>query len=57
MPRDVTAGVPRRIPLGLKGLRGSYGTVLELQMIPARSRACAAFLPMIFLLVKSIRIK
>src|SRR5580700_4171901 len=41
MPREVTAGVPSRTPLGLNGLRGSYGTVFELQMIPARSSACA----------------
>ncbi len=28
MPRDVTDGVPMRIPLGSNGLRGSNGTVL-----------------------------
>ncbi len=36
-PLVVTAGVPRRIPLGLNGGSGSSGTTFALTVIPARS--------------------
>ena len=46
MPREVTAGVPTRIPLAWKGLRVSSGTVFLLVVMWAASRASWASLPL-----------
>ena len=45
IPREVMAGVPIRMPLGSKGLRGSKGTLLALHTMPAVSKAFAATFP------------
>ncbi len=52
-PRVVSAGVPRRMPDGSKGLRESNGTELKFSSMPARSRALAAGLPAIPFAVRS----
>src|SRR5258706_50105 len=46
IPRVVTAGVPRRIPLGLNGVFTSKGMVLRLVVTPASSSAVCASLPL-----------
>src|SRR5438132_11927179 len=40
MPRVVTAGAPRRIPLAWQGERGSKGMVFSFTVMLASSRAC-----------------
>ena len=45
MPAVVTAAVPRRRPLVTNGFSGSLGIAFLLQVIPARSRASWATLP------------
>jgi hypothetical protein len=44
MPRVVTAGVPRRMPLAWNGERVSKGMVFLLTVMPASSSADLAFL-------------
>ena len=59
MPREVTAGVPTRMPLAWKGLRVSSGTVFLLVVMCAASRASWASLPETFgwLLRRSRRLR
>ena len=57
MPRVVMAGVPRRMPDGSIGERGSKGTVFLLRVMPTSSRVSWAFLPVTPLLVRSTSIK
>ena len=45
MPAVVTAAVPRRRPLVTNGFSGSFGIAFLLQVIPARSSASCATLP------------
>ncbi len=45
MPAVVTAAVPRRSPLVTNGFSGSFGIAFLLQVIPARSSASCATLP------------
>ena len=46
LPAVVTAAVPRRRPLVVKGFSGSFGIAFLLQVIPARSSASWAILPL-----------
>ena len=57
IPRVVRAGVPIRIPDVTNGLLVSKGTVFLFTVIPARSRASSAALPVIFLFDQSTHIK
>ena len=45
MPAVVTAAVPSRSPLVTNGFSGSFGIAFLLQVIPARSSASCATLP------------
>ncbi len=45
MPRVVAAGVPRRMPLGLSGGRGSSGMICLFVVMPTASRISSAALP------------
>ena len=56
IPLVVIAAVPILIPLVINGLFVSYGTIFLFTVIPAFSKQISAFLPDIFLLVKSIKI-
>src|SRR5579883_761412 len=56
-PLVVTAGDPKRKPLVIKGDCGSFGTAFLFTVILARPRAASASLPVIFLLIKSIKNK
>ncbi len=47
IPLVVMAGVPRRIPEGSIGFRGSNGIIFLLQEMPAFSSACSASFPVI----------
>ena len=53
IPRVVTAGVPRRMPLVTMGLRVSNGMVFLFTVIHARSSASWASLPVTSRLVRS----
>ena len=57
IPRVVTAGVPRRMPLAWKGERVSKGMVFLLTVMPALSSDSCAILPVSFLGRRSTSIK
>ncbi len=56
-PRVVMAAEPRLIPEVTNGERVSKGTVFLFAVMPALSRAIWASLPVMFLLVRSTRIR